>query len=348
MQAYAAKSAAPRPLRFPSNPMLQRCGKMSGPSCPCHAPDNSQETTLQRAARTADSEQAIEAPAVVKDALRSPGEPLDRSTRALMEQRFGHDFSQVRVHTDARASDSADAVNARAYTVGHHVAFGPHEYAPRSVEGQRLLAHELTHVVQQGASAGAANTPVLRQEKPVPPIYSGCLPAQQTLLDATVKDARRKINVALSVVGGAYGRPGAVSAANKALLTRHFHTTDRDDMRDILGTYNSVGRAFDAGLKLQCEQACASTATSATCGYAYNTQLFGGRGPIHVCFAPPPGCNFSTTAAPNRIALVIHEAAHRHTGVDDKFYAWQPGYATLSSDDAKDNADSYGWFAAQV
>jgi hypothetical protein len=348
MYAYAAKSRAPQPLRLPANPMLQRCGKLSGQSCLCHAADSHHESTVLRAARTAESEQPIEAPAIVKDVLRSPGQPLDQSTRALMEQRFGHDFSQVRVHTDARASDSADAVNARAYTVGRDVAFGRHEYAPGSVEGQRLLAHELTHVVQQGAPAGAINTSVLRQEKPVPPSYSGCLPAQQTLLDATLKDARRKINVALNVVAGAYGRPGAVSAANKALLTTHFHTTDRDDMRDILSTYNSVGRAFDAGLKLQCEQACASTATTATCGYAYNTQLFGGRGPIHICFAPPPGCNFSTTAAPNRIALVIHEAAHRHTGVDDKFYAWQAGYATLSSDDAKDNADSYGWFAAQV
>jgi hypothetical protein len=348
MYAYAARSAAPQPVRFPSNPMLQRCGKLSEPSCPCHAAGSHHESDLLRAARTAESEQPVEAPAIVKDVVRSPGQPLDQSTRALMEHRFGHDFSQVRVHTDARASDSADAVDARAYTVGRHVAFASREYARGSVEGQRLLAHELTHVVQQGAPAGAAAHPVMRQQKPVPPSYSGCQPAQQTLLDTTVKDARSKINVALGVVASAYGRPGAVTAANKALLTTHFHTTDRDDMRSILGTYNSIGRAFDAGLKLQCEQACASTPTTATCGYAYNTQLFGGFGPIHVCFAPPPGCNFTTTAAPNRIALVIHEAAHRHTGVDDRFYAWQAGYATQSAEEAMDNADSYGWFAALV
>jgi hypothetical protein len=75
--------------------------------------------------------------------------------------------------------------------------------------------------------------------------------------------------------------------------------------------------------------------------------LFGGRGPIHICF-DPAGCDFSTTPAVNRIALVIHEAAHRHTGVDDKFYRWQPGYATQSAKEAMDNADSYGWFAALV
>jgi len=83
------------------------------------------------------------------------------------------------------------------------------------------------------------------------------------------------------------------------------------------------------------------------CGYAYNTQWFGGRGPIHICF-DPAGCDFSTTPALNRIALVIHEAAHRHAGVDDRFYRWQPGYATQSAKEAMENADSYGWFAALV
>jgi peptidoglycan hydrolase-like protein with peptidoglycan-binding domain len=81
--------------------------------------------------------------------LRAPGQPLDRETRAFMEPRFGHDFSRVRVHTDARASESARAVNAFAYTVGRNVVFDAGQYAPHSRDGQQLLAHELTHVVQQ-------------------------------------------------------------------------------------------------------------------------------------------------------------------------------------------------------
>ncbi len=91
-----------------------------------------------------------EAPGIVHDVLRSSGQPLDASTRAFMEPRFGHDFSGVRVHTDARAAESARAVNALAYTVGSNVVFGEGQYAPGSGSGQRLLAHELTHVVQQG------------------------------------------------------------------------------------------------------------------------------------------------------------------------------------------------------
>src|SRR6266498_1223820 len=72
--------------------------------------------------------------------------------RTSMEQRFGQDFSAVRVHTDTQAAESARAVNALAFTLGHHVAFARGQYSPASSYGQRLLAHELTHVVQQQRS----------------------------------------------------------------------------------------------------------------------------------------------------------------------------------------------------
>src|SRR5205085_1751731 len=81
--------------------------------------------------------------------LRSPGQPLDPPTRAAMEQRFGHDFSRVRVHTCAAAEQSARDMNAHAYTVGTEMVFDAHKFAPENREGRRLLAHELTHVVQQ-------------------------------------------------------------------------------------------------------------------------------------------------------------------------------------------------------
>jgi len=92
------------------------------------------------------------APPIVHDALRSPGRPLDPATCGFMESRFGHDFSQVRVHTDEKAAESAQAVNARAYTVGHNIAFGARQYAPKTSKGQKLIAHELAHVVQQSGT----------------------------------------------------------------------------------------------------------------------------------------------------------------------------------------------------
>ena len=82
-------------------------------------------------------------------AIRGGGQPLSANERSFFEPRFGRDFSQVRVHSNAKATESARAVNARAYTVGQNVVFGHGEYAPGSSEGQRLLAHELVHIVQQ-------------------------------------------------------------------------------------------------------------------------------------------------------------------------------------------------------
>jgi hypothetical protein len=88
-------------------------------------------------------------PSIVHDVLRSPGQPLDAQTRGFMETRFGHDFSQVRVHADSRAGESARSVGALAFTAGRNVVFGAGQYSPQSAAGRKLLAHELTHVVQQ-------------------------------------------------------------------------------------------------------------------------------------------------------------------------------------------------------
>ena len=89
------------------------------------------------------------APPIVHDVLSSPGQPLDPATRSFMEPRFSHDFSGVRVHTDGRAAASAREVSANAYTVGPNIVFGAGQFAPGTHEGRRLIAHELTHVVQQ-------------------------------------------------------------------------------------------------------------------------------------------------------------------------------------------------------
>ena len=88
-------------------------------------------------------------PPIVNEVLRSPGQPLDPATLAFIEPRFGHDFSQVRVHADAKAAESTELVNALAYTVGRHVVFGEGQPAPATSAGRQLLAHELAHVVQQ-------------------------------------------------------------------------------------------------------------------------------------------------------------------------------------------------------
>jgi len=87
------------------------------------------------------------------NAIKGGGRPLAKSERAYFEPRFGTDFSRVRVHTGAQAAESARAVNAKAYTIGQDVTFGVGQYTPGTSEGRRLIAHELTHVVQQGGKS---------------------------------------------------------------------------------------------------------------------------------------------------------------------------------------------------
>ncbi len=105
------------------------------------------------------------------NAIKGGGRPLAESERAYFERRFGYDFGQVRMHKDTRAAESARAINAKAYTLGHDIIFGAGLYAPETGEGQRLLAHELTHVVQQKTS----EVPVLQTipASPQPQIVSG-------------------------------------------------------------------------------------------------------------------------------------------------------------------------------
>lgn len=118
-----------------------------------------------------DSHAGQPAPPEARDLVRAPGEPLDAGTRAFMEPRFGADFGGVRIHTGASADVAARSVSARAYTVGSHVVFGAGEYAPGSDAGRRLLAHELTHVVQQG---GATASPAAVQRLQRAPKVDDC------------------------------------------------------------------------------------------------------------------------------------------------------------------------------
>jgi len=127
--------------------LLQRqcaCGQHTGGG-ECEECKKKQKMQRRRNQGTEPSE----VPPIVHEVLRSSAQPLDAGTRGFMEPRFGQDFSQVRIHTGTQAADSARVVNAQAYTVGRDVVFGAGEYTPGTTAGRRLLAHELTHVVQQ-------------------------------------------------------------------------------------------------------------------------------------------------------------------------------------------------------
>jgi hypothetical protein len=120
---------------------------------PAHPDVSSAAPRIQRYAGQSSGQMAA-APASVDRALASPGRPLEAALRQDMEQRFGQDFSKVRVHSGAAAGQSAQDVNAQAYTVGQDIVFGAGRFAPTAREGRRLIAHELAHVVQQSGIQG--------------------------------------------------------------------------------------------------------------------------------------------------------------------------------------------------
>lgn len=157
-----ADRVADQVMRMPE-PQLQRACACGG-GCPkCQAVQLGQEhQRLQsKRAQTSNNEQ-IAAPPFVHDVLAMPGQPLNMATRSFFEPHLGYDLSPVRMHTDTRAAEAARAIGAVAFTVGRDVVFDTGQYAPHTDRGRHLLAHELTHVVQQ--CAGGGNT---AQQRPV-------------------------------------------------------------------------------------------------------------------------------------------------------------------------------------
>lgn len=120
------------------------------------------KTIQPRQAPSAQSDAGLDTGGAV-DAASSGGAPLSQEVRSYFEPRFGHDFGQVRIHAGSEAASAARGVQARAYTFGSDIVFGAGEYAPATGDGKRLLAHELAHVIQQGA--GAARS-IARQDTP--------------------------------------------------------------------------------------------------------------------------------------------------------------------------------------
>lgn len=150
------------------------------------------------------------APRQVQSPWPTAGQPLDPGTRTFMESRFGHDFSGVRVHAGAEAASRTQAVQARAYTVGQEVAFGAGEYMPHTSRGRHLLAHELTHVVQQAGSGGTA---LQRQET------SGQAPVHSSPVSRAMNVPSEKWR---ADVEASYRRAGFNTEANAVRFCREY------------------------------------------------------------------------------------------------------------------------------
>jgi hypothetical protein len=235
---------APNPPGSPATasaaPVLQRecaCGGSGGGSgqCPECAKKELQRSAFGPAA-------THEVPPVVDVVVREPGLPLDTSTRAFFESRFGEDFTHVRLHHDALANRAAASVDALAFAVGNHVAFAEGAYSPATKSGRRLLAHELIHVLQQRPTDDGSANP-LGQGKlgqaPVGPVKlqrqspPGPSPARKDLLPGSLGefdeyDQRRFRESVLDGQGLTGNRENDTAVLAERFLCDRFPWTDFD------------------------------------------------------------------------------------------------------------------------
>ncbi len=190
------------------------------------------------------------------NSIRGGGQLLPESVRAFFEPRFGQDFSQVRIHTDSNASESAKSVNALAYTLGQDVVFGAGQYKPNTEFGKKLIAHELTHVVQQtGAGMKVGLSPItlqrtiddghdLQSERFAgDPILEACFDNERLLMTGNRGPAVEKVQGLLVDSGFSlpnFGVDGIFGAETKRAV-REFQTAAELSVDGIVGP-NTIGR----------------------------------------------------------------------------------------------------------
>lgn len=188
--------------------------------------------------------------------------------------------------------------------------------------------------------------------------FENCSKVRKNRLQAVSNWARNAVTRATGVVGNAYGRPDKMSAKTRQVLTRHFRTTDHDNLLKILLKLRSIQKALEDGVSFKCETICNPIRGVMPCGHALPTQWFGGFGDVHICFdGRPKHCDVTRLSAYEQTAVIIHEVAHRYVGIDDQAYydGGRQDYfdksgtrVRLDAKRAMNNADSYAYFSLDL
>ncbi len=271
-----ADRVADQVMRMPE-PQLQRACACGG-GCPKCSQEQGGQQHLQTKIVQGHGAGATTVSPVVQEVISSPGQPLDPATRDFMESRFGHDFSQVKVHTNAKAMESTRAVNAQAYTVGQDIAFGEGQYARQTVVGRQLLADELTHVVQQRGASETVSQPsrpgTVLQRK------NGAKPAKKSYPYSVTTSGCDK---------APYTKAGVEAAAKRAFQkVRDSSCVKTESLKEnILAEFN--------GLNIDCEQGKGEPCGRASRYFTHTVNIYPR--------AFDPGC-------PPLDALILHEAIH--------------------------------------
>ena len=302
-----------------------------------------------------------------------PGQSLDVATRGFFEARFGHGFGDVRIHAGDRAAAAARALNAHAYTSGRDIVFARGRYEPQSAPGQRLLAHELTHVVQQRSGLAAAgpvdegsaeqeaehNAARLHTAQPLHAVQRapalarqaqaavqaplgppGCTLDQHRAIEPAVLSAQARLQrVAdrLDAYLQAPAHPG--QQRMRAALDRHFHRSDAVVAGRVRARLLQIRTDMTSLTPLTTECHDGTDRLCANFGaYVQNRQ--------QLVFCP----NFFAQEPDSRQGLLIHEMAHALQGlrITDRAYRSDRLLPYLSAAEALDNADSYEMFTHDV
>lgn len=303
-----------------------------------------EEETLQAKELPGRVPQAAEAGAGSR-VLRGGGSPLPAPTRSFFESRFGRDFGDVRIHRGARAAGAAASLDARAFTVGRDIAFGAGEFAPETRRGRHLLAHELTHVVQQGSAARSpvgGSPPAVQRFTAAECTASGCAPA--TRCDTVQADFERAERYVRRAIDALDATP--VTSFTQQAIRWYFHRdgdTAGRDVRRRLDLIETVLLLTDISADFLCapEADCGDTIAFVRTGTPVDTPDYT---TIHLCES------YFDKGARGRAETLIHEAAHlvgMSVSTDD-VYDHTFRFRGLSTSQAILNSDSYALFASAI
>jgi hypothetical protein len=368
-----ARTAAPRPA---APAVIQR-------RCACGAgkKDDCEECQAKRLQRKPSATAAHPGapPPIVDSVLQSSGHALDAGTRTYFERRLGRDFSDVRIHADDRAAESARAINAYAYTSGRHVVFAAGQYATHSERGRRLLAHELTHVIQQRSHTGspgiaapddAAEVEAARNEarfgtsdaltfharprivsrQAAPAAPAVCDPKQEKEVDPAFTTASAWLDTAIDALDVYIGSPGPGSMQDA--LVKHFHSADaavathvRTNLRATRTEVRRFNRAAAPGGGARRQPG--FTTLCATAEDSDCSDLVAFVRDQQMVFCPS---FFGGNRPAFRAGVVIHEVAHTLVGlnIEDRAYKGDRLYEFLTPTEALNNAESYEQFAREI
>jgi len=335
------------------SPQLQNRSQRVDRKCAaCQMEEKEEEKTFNISRKSSSNSSGLEAPHEVTNQINdihaSGGRPLDSSTKEFMESRFGYDFSNVRIHSDERATSSARSINALAYTVGNDIVFAEGQYRPYSLEGRRLLAHELTHVVQQTNTNTRSNDNEQYQS-----LYSYSITnngeedteiyrySTQDCKDSDVTNHiapadLRATNMAIRSAGQLAKFLSTPSDPHvKDLLLKNFKDDSASTARQVFDHFKKIEAELVANdYQYECEDDCDTE----------NAYVYPFWTDVHLCMNKLSGKSNDFVAG-----VIVHEMSHYAADTSDHEYFYPgTGVTSLSASKAVENADSYEGFAARI